>query len=65
MLYHEILLAKIRVDTAENDPLEVWGEIIQYYLFVSLVAMRSAVRGSVPFLEHWTGSAQRNIIVPF
>ena len=25
------------VDTAENEPLEVWGKIIQYYSFVSLV----------------------------
>ena len=30
------LLAKIGVDTAENEPLEVWGKIIQYYSFVSL-----------------------------
>ena len=29
-------LAKIGFDTAENEPLEVRGEIIQYYLFVSL-----------------------------
>ena len=25
------------VDTAENEPLEVWGKIIQYYSFVSLL----------------------------
>ena len=30
------LLAKIGVDTAENEPLEVWGKIIQYFSFVSL-----------------------------
>ena len=33
---NEYLLAKIGVDTAENEPLEVWGNIIQYYSFVSL-----------------------------
>ena len=33
---NEYLLAKIGVDTAENEPLEVWGKIIQYYSFVSL-----------------------------
>ena len=36
-LSNEYLLAKIGVDTAENEPLEVWGKIIQYYLFVSLM----------------------------
>ena len=36
---NEYLLAKIGVDTAENEPLEVWGKIIQYYSFVSLFAM--------------------------
>ena len=35
-LSNEYLLAKIGVDTAENEPLEVWGEIIQYYSFESL-----------------------------
>ena len=37
-LSNEYLLAKIGVDTAENEPLEIWGKIIQYYPFVSLVA---------------------------
>ena len=37
-LSNEYLLAKICVDTAENEPLEVCGKIIQYYSFVSLVA---------------------------
>ena len=32
------LVAKIGVDTAENEPLEVWGKIIQYYSFVSSVS---------------------------
>ena len=36
-LSNEYLLAKIGVDTAENEPLEVWGKIIQYYSFVSLI----------------------------
>ena len=35
-LSNEYLLAKIGVDTAENEPLEVWLKIIQYYSFVSL-----------------------------
>ena len=35
-LSNEYLLAKIGVDTAENEPLEVCGKIIQYYSFVSL-----------------------------
>ena len=33
---NEYLLAKIGVDTAENEPLEVLVNIIQYYSFVSL-----------------------------
>ena len=33
---NEYLLAKIGVDTAENEPLEVRVKIIQYYSFVSL-----------------------------
>ena len=32
-LSNEYLLAKIGVDTAENEPLEVWGKIIQYSSF--------------------------------
>ena len=34
------------VDTAENEPLEVWGKVIQYYSFVSLLA--AAVAKTVP-----------------
>ena len=34
-LSNEYLLVKIGVDTAENEPFEVWGKIIQYYSFVS------------------------------
>ena len=34
-LSNEYLLAKIGVDTSENEPLEVWGKIIQHYSFVS------------------------------
>ena len=36
-LSNEYLLAKISVNTAENEPLEVWGKFIQYYSFVSLL----------------------------
>ena len=39
-LPNEYLLAKIGVDRAENEPLEVWGKIIQYYSFVSLGTMK-------------------------
>ena len=41
-LSNEYLLAKIGVDTAENELLEVWGKIIQYYSFVSLGAILRA-----------------------
>ena len=36
-LSNEHLPAKIGADTTENEPLEVWGKIIQYYSFVSLL----------------------------
>ena len=36
---NEYLLAKIGVDTDENEPLGVWGKIIQYYSFASLERM--------------------------
>ena len=38
-LSREYLLANIGVDTAENEPLEVWGQFknIQYYSIVSLM----------------------------
>ena len=39
---NEYLLAKIGVDTAENEPLEVWGKRIQYYSFVSLITKAEA-----------------------
>ena len=45
-LSNEYLLAKIGVDTAENEPLEVWGKIIQYYSFVSLATSHQTVEGS-------------------
>ena len=35
-LSNAYLFAKIGVDTAENEPLEVGGKIVQYYSFVSL-----------------------------
>ena len=41
---NEYLLAKIGVDTVENEPLEVWGKIIQYYSFVSLVPTHVVAR---------------------
>ena len=40
---NEYLHAKIGVDTAENEPLEVWGKIIQYYSFVSLQLFKSSL----------------------
>ena len=46
-LSKEYLLAKIRVDTAENEPLEVWGKIIQniqYYSIVSLGRRRAPLQ---------------------
>ena len=43
-LSNEYLLAKIGVDTAENERLEVWGKIIQYYSFVSLLGMACGFR---------------------
>ena len=55
-LSNEYLLAKIGVDTAENEPLEVWGKIIQYYSFVSLLVPDEVVRHSrtaiTSILEH-------------
>ena len=45
-LSNKYLLANIGVDTAENEPLELCGKIIQYYSFVSLVA--AFVRREVP-----------------
>ena len=43
-LSNEYLLAKIGVDTAENEPLEVRGGNIQYYSIVSLLASRPGGR---------------------
>ena len=37
-LSNEYLLAKIGVDTAENEHLEVWGENSIHYSFASLVS---------------------------
>ena len=39
-LSNEYLLAKIGVDTAENEPLEVWGENSIQYSLHSLVSKR-------------------------
>ena len=39
-LSNEYLLAKIGVDTAENEPLEVWGENSIQYSIVSLQVTR-------------------------
>ena len=62
-LSNEYLLAKIGVDTAENEPLEVWGKIIQYYSFVSLGGTlagepRRVLRGAEP------GAAARSARTP-
>ena len=48
---HENLLAKIGVDTAENEPLEVWGKTIQYYSFVSLMVMDKRSKAAVNVLR--------------
>ena len=41
-LSNKYLLAKIGVDTAENEPFEVWGENSIQYSFVSLIAAATA-----------------------
>ena len=61
-LSNEYLLAKIGVDTAENELLEVWGENSIQYSIVSLAAAGAAERsggrqmralcGSVVGTEH-------------
>ena len=43
-LSNEYLVAKIGVDTAENELLEVLFNIIQYYSFVSLVTLQGALQ---------------------
>ena len=45
-LSNEYLLAKIGVDTAENEPLEVWGQNSIHYSFASLIP--SAARTPQP-----------------
>jgi hypothetical protein len=40
-LSNAYLLAKIGVDTAENEPLEVWGENSIHYSLHSLMAKRA------------------------
>ena len=45
-LSNEDLLGEIGVDTAENEPLEVWGENSIQYSFVSLVTSAAADLGS-------------------
>ena len=44
-LSNAYLLAKIGVDTAENEPLEVWGENLIQYSLHSLLAFRPGLRG--------------------
>ena len=44
-LSNEYLLAKIGVDTAENEPLEVWGENSIQYSIVSLLVRRGLLEG--------------------
>ena len=60
-LSNAYLLAKIGVDTAENEPLEVWGENSIQYSLHSLVLHRSTghtLEGSFPAV------AKRNRFVP-
>ena len=44
MQQNEYLLAKIGVDTAENEPLEVWGEDSIQYSLHSLLKLRLLLR---------------------
>ena len=62
-LSNAYLLAKIGVDTAENEPLEVWGENSIHYSLHSLAARRRAhvelCRGeAVPHRDHFARRAQ-------
>ena len=50
-LSNAYLLAKIGVDTAENEPLEVWGENSIHYSLHSLVVTDAETRRR-PFLLH-------------
>ena len=56
---NEYLLAKIGVDTAENEPLEVWGKIIQYYSFVSLAVARGGGKKESETL--WMGAVLHSL----
>ena len=47
-LSNAYLLAKIGVDTAENEPLEVWGENSIHYSLHSLGRARAHVVGVAP-----------------
>ena len=49
---NEYLFGEIGVDTAENEPLEVLGKIIQYYSFVSLVPVKTALKVGGRRVEH-------------
>ena len=44
---NEYLLAKIGVDTAENEPLEVWGKIQFIYPFASFLPTGPQLRRAV------------------
>ena len=59
----EYLLSKIGVDTAETEPLEVWGKSIQYYSFVSLFAMLDPSCEQIGVRCIWGGQASLKRVV--
>ena len=61
-LSNAYLLAKIGVDTAENEPLEVWGENSIQYSLHSLTCVQHLQLGSTP--ECFLGCGQR-IFLPW
>ena len=65
-LSNAYLLAKIGVDTAENEPLEVWGKIqnIQYYSIVSLLPTPAGLRVCVQLEDPLASQRIRRSEIP-
>ena len=61
-LSNAYLLAKIGVDTAENEPLEVWGENSIQYSLHSLLASPTSLPTSSPTTAHCALHAARQEI---